>query len=117
MSEKTSHGLGASAAFAVVRIVAAGLLLWALAPHPYGYYIALRWVTCAVAVYTVIVAAQAELWGWVVAFGAVALLFNPLVPVHLDRGTWSPIDIAVAALFAGSIPFLRGGKGRAQSAS
>ena len=36
--------------------------------------------------------------GW--AFIAVALLFNPVVPVHLDRETWRVIDWGVALIFA-----------------
>jgi len=109
---KENNGLAASAAFVVVRLAVAGLLVWALARHPYSYYVLLRWVTCAVAVYSVIVAWPAERWGWVVAFGTVALLFNPLVPVHLDRSTWATIDVVVAALMIGSIPFVRGGPSR-----
>jgi hypothetical protein len=32
--------------------------------------------------------------------GLVALLFNPVVPVHLTREIWFFIDLAVAAIFA-----------------
>ena len=32
-------------------------------------------------------------------YGFVALLFNPLVPVHLDKQTWQPIDIGTGVLF------------------
>jgi len=34
-----------------------------------------------------------------VGLAVVALLFNPLVPVHLSRGMWFPIDLAVAYWF------------------
>jgi hypothetical protein len=27
-------------------------------------------------------------------------LFNPIVPIHLDRSTWAPIDMASAAALA-----------------
>lgn len=37
--------------------------------------------------------------GWAVAFALVAGLFNPLVPVHLDRATWAFLDLSCAALF------------------
>ena len=33
------------------------------------------------------------------AFVAVALLFNPLFPVHLSRELWAGIDVATAAMF------------------
>jgi hypothetical protein len=31
--------------------------------------------------------------------GAVALLFNPIAPVHLTRDAWGIIDLGAAALF------------------
>ena len=32
-------------------------------------------------------------------FGAVAVLFNPLAPIHLSRGTWQVLDPAAAIAF------------------
>ena len=32
-------------------------------------------------------------------FVGIALLFNPLAPVYLDRGTWRPLDIACGLAF------------------
>jgi hypothetical protein len=40
-------------------------------------------------------------------FAIVAILFNPVVPVHLTRHAWAPIDIAAAILFLASIPRLQ----------
>jgi len=34
---------------------------------------------------------------WV--FGFVAVLFNPLVPFHINRDTWRVIDLLAAAIF------------------
>lgn len=37
---------------------------------------------------------------WVVAFGIIAILFNPLIPVYLnDKDAWMPIDVIAAVLF------------------
>ncbi len=37
---------------------------------------------------------------WVVVFGLIAILFNPLIPVYLgDKEAWMPIDIISAILF------------------
>ena len=79
--------------------IAAAFLVGALARCPYGYYILLRWVTCASAVYVAFAAHEWKRFAWVWLFGVVALLFNPLVPVHLSRGVWQPIDVATALLF------------------
>jgi len=46
------------------------------------------------------------LWGaWL--FGFIAVLFNPLIPVHLWREIWQPIDLAVAAAFLVAAVLLR----------
>jgi len=81
------------------------MLLGALAPWPYGYYQLLRFVVCGVSVYIAFMAYQWEkIWSvWLFAF--VALLFNPLIPIHLSRELWQPIDVICALLFA-SIAFI-----------
>ena len=40
-------------------------------------------------------------WTWI--FGFIALLFNPLFLISLEKETWVLIDIIVAILFAISI--------------
>ena len=77
------------------------LLFFALFPWPYGYYILLRLVVFVVSVFIAY-----EQWklddaisGWVVAFGLIALLYNPLITVHLTRELWSVLNLATAMLF------------------
>lgn len=83
----------------IPAIIAALVLLGALGQWPYGYYQLLRWVTCAASVW---VAFLAYAWQkkWVtVLFGIIAVLFNPLIPIHLTRELWQPIDVICALLF------------------
>src|SRR5436853_537365 len=40
-------------------------------------------------------------------FGALALLFNPVVPMHLARKTWQPIDAAAAVAFVAGAVLLK----------
>lgn len=83
----------------IPSVVAALMLLLALAPWPYGYYQLLRWAVCGAAAF---VAYKAYTWKrtWAVwAFGVVALVFNPVIPFHLSREIWQPIDLIVAVLF------------------
>jgi len=92
----------------VIPAVAAALLLFvALGQHPYGYYTFLRWAVCVAAIFVAWVAwnsaAQWATW----AFAGVAILFNPLAPVYLQRSTWRPIDIACALAFLGSLAIER----------
>jgi len=84
---------------AVPAAIAAALLLVAVLELPYGFYTFLRLGVTAAAVY---VAYSAYEWGktWALwSFAVVALLFNPLVPVHLSKSAWMPIDLATSACF------------------
>lgn len=85
----------------IPNLIAIGLLLLAGLDWPYGYYTLLRLVVCAAACWIAFVSFKSEpaiRWvGW--PFTLIALLFNPLVPVHLDREVWRIIDFVVAAVF------------------
>lgn len=77
------------------------LLVLALGPWPYGYYMFMRLVVCAGAVYAAFVllnAGQRRALAW--TFIALALLYNPIFRVHFERETWSLINLASAAPFA-----------------
>jgi len=87
----------------VPAVLAAVMLLAALGPWPYDYYRLLRWVTCAAAVF---IAYQGWTWKrfWATwLFGFVAVLFNPIFPVHFSRHLWQVIDVAAAGLFVAGI--------------
>ena len=92
-----------------VWFVPAILLLLALFPWPYGFYIFLRLGISIVGAWLAY-----EQWkhddavsGWVLAFGVTALLYNPLIPIHLTREIWSVLNIATAGLFVGHFFFLQ----------
>jgi hypothetical protein len=83
----------------IACIAATVILLGALGDWPYGYYQLLRWITCGAAVWMAYLA-----YGWeknwaTVIFAIVAVLFNPLIPIHLSRELWQPIDLITAVLF------------------
>jgi hypothetical protein len=93
----------------ILRVLAIVLLLGAVRSMPYDYYVVLRWVACAAAVF---VAVQAHIhvksreWvSW--SFGAMAVFFNPIAPIHLSRLTWVAIDLLAAIFLAGSFWWLR----------
>lgn len=95
----------------LARIIAAGLLFWAVARHSYDYFTILRWVSCAVTSYCVYVAYAQKAVGWMWVMGAIAVLFNPLVIVRLRRETWMPIDVATGVVLLISIWFVREKRG------
>lgn len=79
-------------------VLAAGsaALLGALGYWPYGYYQFLRLVICAITSFFAYAHFKAgrQVVGSVSA--AIALLFNPIAPVELDRDEWHVIDVVVA---------------------
>lgn len=83
------------------------MLLGALADWPYGYYQLLRFVVCGVSVYVAFTAYNLQKMWAVWLFGFIALLFNPLIPFHLSRQLWQPIDLICAVLFVLGIFILR----------
>ncbi len=83
-------------------IIAAAMLLGALGKWPYGYYRVLRWVVCAAAVFTAYCGSHWKRYGAASLFIFLAILFNPLEPIHLSRPTWQLIDVLAALAFVGA---------------
>lgn len=79
------------------------MLFGALAHNPYAYYQVLRWAIAGIAGYSAYIAHQhgKTAWAWVLAI--TAILYNPIAPIYLDRGTWSIIDLIVALVIFISI--------------
>ncbi|MFA5794009.1 MAG: DUF6804 family protein [Candidatus Brocadiia bacterium] len=93
--------------FVIARIVAIALLFWALDKHPYDYYTMLRLVVCGVTAYGVFFASENKKIGWAWGFGIIAVLFNPIIPVHLDKDTWALIDVMAAIILTVSLFMVR----------
>jgi len=91
----------------VLRLGAAVLLLWALSPHSIGYYSVLRWVTCGVGCYLTTIAVDQKKLYWIWVFGAIAILFNPLIPIHFDKHSWRILDVITGVVFLASIMYCR----------
>ena len=64
---------------------------------PYGFFTFLRIVVCGVAIYVAIQIRDSVVA--LIGLMMVAVLFNPLVPIHLPQQTWRIIDLATAAAF------------------
>ena len=76
------------------------LLLVGIADMPIGYYTLLRLVVTIVSVAVVVAEMEKGITPWVIAFGLLALLFNPIIPVYLnDKDAWMPIDLIGGLLF------------------
>jgi hypothetical protein len=90
----------------VLQVVVCVMLLWALKPgNRHGYYPLLRWVCCAVFAYLAFQAFLQEKQGWSWVLRIMAVLYNPIIPVHLSRDTWSVINvIAIGVAVAPILP-------------
>lgn len=99
--------MGKVEGYTIARVIAAALLFLALADLPYGYYTLLRLFVCAVGAYGAYLAYMAKQQGWTWTLGALAVLFNPIIPVYLEREIWAPIDVGVAVVLLISIRTFR----------
>jgi hypothetical protein len=93
----------------LVWIVPAAVLVIATARLPYGYYTFTHIVTCGIASWIAFVGFQEgpAIKAWSVALVLIAVLFNPIIPVHLNRLTWFYLDLCAAAVFAAHLIFVR----------
>ena len=80
------------------RFIAIVMLFAAFLPLPYGYFMLLRLVVTVVAIWSLVCCMNLDEGGWAMGFGILALVFNPVFPIHLDRGLWSVIDV-ISAIF------------------
>jgi tetratricopeptide (TPR) repeat protein len=89
----------------VVMVFAAGwFLVGALERHPDTYYTNLRWLVCLTAVMLIWRGDIQKSLKWGYLLVPVAILFNPILPVHLHGERmdilriWHTIDVATAAV-------------------
>ena len=63
---------------------------------PYGYYILLRIAACGFFIWAAVITYEKKSQYLPWAFGLLALLFNPIIKIHLPKGLWVAIDVALA---------------------
>ena len=71
------------------------MLFIGVLPLPYGYYMLLRFVACAVFVWAAFITYEnnEEVLPWV--FGILAIVFNPIIKIHFPKELWAVIDLCV----------------------
>jgi hypothetical protein len=81
-----------------VSIICAFLLFLAVLKMPIEYYTFLR-VAIFIGAFLVILSLSNKII-WVIIFGTIAILFNPIIPVYLYlKSYWIPMDIITGILF------------------
>lgn len=93
----------------ILTIIASGFLFMALLDGlPYGFFTLLRFVVCSVGIYIaykIYEDNKESLWVW--AFAGMAILFNPIIPIYLQRETWIVIDLIIGIFLLVSIFFIK----------
>jgi len=82
------------------------LFLGIPAGWPYAYYQLLRWTISIFAAILAYNFHKQEKTSWTWIFVGIAILFNPIAPVYLNKGTWVILDIISAITFGYSIVIL-----------
>ena len=88
--------------FDIARIIS--MIILALAAFvfdrhtPYGAYTFLRIVVTLVSIYAIFIYDGNQLFQWV--FGILAILYNPIIKIHLSRSAWETFNIVTILIFA-----------------
>jgi len=73
-------------------------LILGLTDYATNYYVLIRFVVCGLCAYLAVAAYRQKKINSVWMYGAVAVLFNPLAPVRLDRTIWADVYIVTIVL-------------------
>src|SRR2546422_3510239 len=94
----------------IAWIIAAVMLVFAAAEKQSdSFYTLLRWICCAVFVYSAVASFQMKRLLWLCIFGVLAVLFNPIFPLGLDCNSWIVADwFFICAMGISAFIFLEG---------
>jgi hypothetical protein len=91
-----------------LRILAAIMLACSILPIPYfAYYQLMNWVVVAAAIVVAWTAYQTKKEWAMWLFILIAIIFNPIAPLHLRTDIWQILDLVAALLFILSVPLVR----------
>lgn len=76
------------------------LLAAALGRWPYAFYILLRLFVSVTAVYLAYTSAQGGKTAWAWIMGAIALAYNPILPLRMHRADWQVVNVVTCVPFA-----------------
>lgn len=81
-------------------LICSALLFLGLINLPIGYYTFLRIIVTIGSIAVIVNEYKEEFTFWIITFGIIAILFNPLLPIYLNnKALWIPIDIITGILF------------------
>tara|TARA_B100002051_G_C16726829_1_gene635831 strand:+ start:315 stop:599 length:285 start_codon:yes stop_codon:yes gene_type:complete len=86
-----------------IKLITAVALGIAVFPLPYAYYQILRigvTISAGISAYN---SFENNNMPWVIIFSIIAIIFNPVMPIYLDKGSWFFIDIISMIIFVYNI--------------
>jgi hypothetical protein len=91
----------------IAWLIAAVMLVFAAAEkQPDSFYALLRWVCCAVFAYSAVTVLQVQRMLGLGIFAVLAVLFNPIFPLGLDRTQWIVADwVSIGAMVIAAFVF------------
>lgn len=93
----------------LLRVITAGLLVYALFSSSYDFFAILKIAVCLTSGYMIYAAIITKNFSWIVLMVTLIILFNPFTRFPIKRETWAIIDVATAVIMLGSV-FLLGEK-------
>jgi len=96
----------------IAWVIAAVMLIFAaVEKQPDSFYTLLRWVCCAVFAYSAFTSFQTKRLLWLCIFGVLAVLFNPIFPLGLDRTQWIVADwFSIGAMVIAAVIYRKGAR-------
>ena len=79
-----------------VLLIFALALLTCLLPMPYGYFMLIRFAAMIIFGLMALIYYQEQKEGMAIFFGAMAILFQPIIKISLGRTLWNVVDVAMA---------------------
>ena len=73
------------------------LLALAILPLPYVYYQIMRWVVCGFAINIILNHSKNNSWKGIFCF--LAIIYNPINPLHLTKTSWVIVNIISAIVW------------------
>ena len=93
-----------------VKCASGACLVLALFEMPDDFYKVLRFVVLAGAIFTVLDVQKSSLsQNWktalTLAFSAIGIIFNPILPLDMERSEWAWFDLLAALMFSGMLGY------------
>lgn len=91
----------------ILSIATLFLFLALLDGWPYGFFMILRFVVFSTTIYIAWLSYEQQKEKWIWIFGFLAILFNPFIPIYLNRELWTIIDLITGLFFIITILILK----------